>query len=218
MKYIVGNWKMNMNMEAVMNWVTEFDSLKGTEVTEKEVIIAPSSLHLPVIDGLNKGKTYKLAAQDVSISEKGAHTGDLGVFQIKDFCQYCIVGHSERQEPRELVIAKRDACLKEGITPIVCFVEPSDASNSYTKGAIVAWEDPHNISVNGEYRAKDPKEVMAGIEIIAQQLPDEAPLIYGGSVNRQNIESLAKINRLNGVLPGNASLDPQHFLDIILNG
>ena len=41
------------------------------------------------------------------------------------------------------------------------------------------------------------------------------PVLYGGSVNGQNISDLVNIEKLDGVLVGHASLDPRHFSGII---
>ena len=46
-------------------------------------------------------------------------------------------------------------------------------------------------------------------------IPDTIPLVYGGSVNEINIADIVKIPELDGVLVGNASLDPKTFADII---
>jgi triosephosphate isomerase len=205
MKYYIANWKMNMTGEDISVWIRSF---KGEK--DQTIIIAPSLPHLNLV----KDAGFVTCAQDISLFEKGAHTGENGAFQIKDYCKYCIIGHSEKQEDGQTVIKKRDLCLKEGIIPILCFVDVNDAAGFYKEGVIMAWEDPSNISVNGEYRPKDPKEIRTEINILKASLPDGAEIIYGGSVNRQNIGELVNIMGLSGVLVGNASLDPEHFYEI----
>jgi triosephosphate isomerase len=44
---------------------------------------------------------------------------------------------------------------------------------------------------------------------------DEIVLLYGGSVNEKNAIDILKVNHLDGVLVGGASLDPQKFYTII---
>jgi triosephosphate isomerase len=203
-KYFVANWKMNMELSSVKNWIEKFEGNK------EDVIIACSTSHFHTV----KESGYNVCSQDVSMFEKGAHTGETGAFQIADYCSYSIVGHSERSEDFETVIKKRDLCLKEGVTPIVCFTKPGDALQYYAENCILAWEDPQNISVDGVYREKAFGEVRTNIHLIKAGLPEGAEVIYGGSVNRQNIAELASIEGLNGVLVGNASLDPGHFYEI----
>lgn len=205
MKYYIANWKMNMSEQEVAGWIEKY---KGEK--EKCIIIAPSLPHLHMV----KEAGFVTCAQDISLYEGGAHTGETGTLQIKDFCKYCIIGHSERKEDGQTVIKKRDLCLKEGITPILCFVDVNDAVGFYKEGVIMAWEDPSNISVKGVYKPKDSREIRTEINILKASLPNGAEIIYGGSVNRQNIQDLVNIVGLDGVLVGNASLDPDHFYEI----
>lgn len=211
MTYIIANWKMNMTLEAMQDW---FDGFSLPLDFRETVLIAPPVMHLAVVsEKLLPGMGP--CAQDVSAYDKGAHTGEVGAFQLVELCKFCIVGHSERKELSDVVLKKRDACLQFGITPIVCFTDPVRVSEFYTSGALLAWEDPDNISVDGVFKPKDVTEVAAGISLIRQALPQEAVVIYGGSVNRENIQGLRNISGLNGVLVGSASLNPVHFMDII---
>jgi triosephosphate isomerase (TIM) len=211
MKYVVANWKMNMDNTSLADWLEEFSRLMPEPPAGVEIIICPSFTFIKDV----YNKNFLTGAQDVSPYEKGAHTGEVGALELKDFCRYCIVGHSERGEDLPTVIQKRDTCLKHKITPVVCFVEPDAAPQLYSENVILAWEDPQNISVGGVYRPKDPMEILQNLDKIRSLLPKESPLIYGGSVNRETIGELVKMKGLDGVLVGNASLDPAHFTDII---
>lgn len=226
MKYIIANWKMNMDSLDISRWVGPFSKnfkeakkdWKKRKIPEDrwpKIILCPSSIYIPPLSEISQRMGIEVGAQDVSIFEKGAHTGELGSFQIKNFCRYSIVGHSERQEPVEIVERKRDMCLKENITPIVCFVNPGDLIRLYKEGSIMAWEDPQNISKDGIYRAEDPEKITAIAKEIRKILPPKVPLIYGGSVNQKNAYSISRINELDGALIGNASLDSDVFVAII---
>jgi len=201
-----------MELKDITKWVEEFSKFGLTSDRKVKIIISPSAPYLPL---LKKVGGVEQCAQDISLDQKGAHTGEIGAFQIKEFCTYCIVGHSERKEPPEVAIQKRDICLSLGITPIVCFTKKENASKTYIANAFIAWEDPENISINGKYREKDAKDVREGVLAIRKNVPPEVVLIYGGSVNRGNIKEIAQIQEIDGVLVGNASLDPNHFADII---
>lgn len=215
MKYVIANWKMNMNFEDLTKWVAEFSEYQNCVMPEIEVVLAPSFVHIPAIFELSQKTSLKLASQDVSDEEKGTHTGETGAFQIKDFCKYAIIGHSERKEDIQKVIRKRDMCLKEGIAPIICFVKPRYLKKLYIEGCIFAWEDPKNISRNGVYNDKKKSDIEKGVLKIRKKLPDTAILVYGGSVNEKNISEVSQIEKLDGVLVGNASLAPKTFADII---
>ncbi|GIW69256.1 MAG: triosephosphate isomerase [Patescibacteria group bacterium] len=213
MKYIIANWKTNMTLDDVVSWISGFDpSFIPPKI---QVVIAPSLIHIfPVADALKKTSVL-IASQDVSIEDKGNHTGETAAFQIKELCKFSIVGHSERKEDTKVVIKKIDICLSNGITPIVCFTEPESLSTYKRPGLIYAWEDPNNISQGGVYREKSQEEIIDGVGKIRMILGENESLLYGGSVNKQNIAGLAAMKELDGVLVGNASLDPKHFTEII---
>lgn len=214
MKYIIANWKMNMNLSQVEDWLDEFSDLIPESGFKNKVILAGSFPHLAEIKNFCLEKEISCAAQDVSVHGPGAHTGFVGASQVGDFCDFCIVGHSERSESRNLVLEKRDACLDNQITPIVCFTNKEDWSNNFADGSLLAWEDPENISKDGVYREKDHSDISSAYEFFAKEDKDKE-IIYGGSVNKDNVSFLTDIPNLGGVLVGNASLDPQHFLKII---
>ncbi len=220
MKYAIANWKMNMSLADLKKWYSAFTKFDFSNTPDDlSIILAPSSLHVSIATEIFKNSIPNLniliASQDVSEFELGAHTGYTGAFQLKDFCKYSIIGHSERKEPTEKVLLKRDLCLQNNIVPIICFAKPEDAIKMYIPKGIMVWEDPSNISVDGKYRAKDPTEIAQVIAKISETLPSGTEIVYGGSVNRQNVQSLVNIDKLNGVLVGNASLDPNHFFDIV---
>ena len=211
MRYIVANWKLNKKMEDVLKW---FEGFKFPQ-SKNTIIVSPSTPHLHAVKELTEGKGVAVSGQDVSTQEKGAHTGQVSAAQLKDFCTYCIVGHSELKEPKETVLKKRDVCLAQKITPVVCFTDPEEAKDFYTEGSVLAWEDPTNISKNGQYNEKPLSDMEQGMSKIKSVLPKEAVVLYGGSVNDGNAKKLASMENVGGVLVGNASLNPESFAEII---
>ena len=217
-KLIIANWKQNMCLRDIHGWFEMFiPRFLAANPTNIEVIIAPSHLYLPVLHEFKVANPYiRSAAQDVSLFENGAHTGQVGAFQISDYCDYCLVGHSETAVSFEDAVTKSDLCLKEKVTPIVCFVSSETVSSSMLQGAVLAWEDPQNISHDGKYNAKPISEIESQVRYLKSNLPANRKLLYGGSVNRQNASDLSTISELDGVLVGNASLDPMHFFEIVM--
>lgn len=220
-KYIIANWKMNMTVKGVSDW---FSILHQTLVTQpnnphnSNVIVLPGFIHL----SLSKNSLQNLSmlnitlgAQDCSLHDKGAHTGEVGLFQISEYCQYCLIGHSEVKDTAENILKKRDLCLANGITPIICFTNIASATNLYKPGSVLALEEPGNISKDGIYRPMSKEDLLKNITTLRGQFSGAVPIVYGGSVNRDNATFLAKVAKVDGALIGNASLDPTHFLDII---
>ncbi|PIS22680.1 hypothetical protein COT50_00570 [candidate division WWE3 bacterium CG08_land_8_20_14_0_20_41_10] len=213
MRYIVANWKQNKTLDKALLWCKDFVRLVGDmDLKNVTPIICPPAPFLEKLAG-ESALGMELAVQDISPYADGAHTGFVGINQVKQFCRYALVGHSERRESRDVVMEKISQCLHADIVPIVCFKSSTDYQ--IIKGAIYALEDPDNISVDGVYRPKNSHEVQNLVYEAKNFFGGESTIIYGGSVNTENAESLASISNLDGVLVGNASLNPLEFVDIV---
>jgi triosephosphate isomerase len=128
-KVIAGNWKMNNDIFQSTELITALKNiLKKTSV---EVVICPPYTSLVVAQQLLKGSFIRLGAQDVSLHNDGAYTGEISLSMLKAVgCQYVIVGHSERRqyhgETNELINKKAKKVLEDGLTPIICIGETLD--------------------------------------------------------------------------------------------
>jgi triosephosphate isomerase len=136
-KIVAGNWKMNMLAPEVDAFISQ-SALAPSEVS---VMIAPSSLYLERMLSL-KSKGFWIAAQDVSVHEKGAFTGECSALQLQSMgVEGAIVGHSERrtyhQEDDAIIGKKVVACLSAGITPVYCCGETLSERESGQHFAIV---------------------------------------------------------------------------------
>jgi len=204
---------MNMDREKILSWFEAFRHLyTKIDFDKKSVIIAPSFIHLELTKSLIQKYSYKnigIAAQGASEFEKGAYTSQISLPQIKDYCEYVIVGHSETGIDTHKKVLISSLAQEIGITPIICFTNLDDVPKTLEPYEYIAWEDPNNISNNGVYNPKDPKE----IERVLRDY--KSKVIYGGSVNETNIRSLSEITSISGFLVGNASLNPLSFYEII---
>lgn len=101
---------------------------KSVTAKNVEVIVCPPFTSLVVAQQLLKGSTMKLGAQDVSVHDDGAYTGEVSVTMLKSVgCEYVIVGHSERRqyfhESNELINQKAKKVLGAGMRVIICVGE-----------------------------------------------------------------------------------------------
>ncbi len=130
---MAGNWKMNLNhQEAVvltqkLAWTL---SDKKHDYSQVEVVVVPPFTDLRSVQTLVDGDQLlvKYGAQDLSVHESGAYTGEISAGMLAKLgCSYVVVGHSERREHHaesdELVNAKAHRALAAGMTPIVCVGE-----------------------------------------------------------------------------------------------
>lgn len=138
---IAGNWKMNKTVEQASALVQEM--LPGLKtVTEVERVICPPFTSLMVLSAQLAETGVGLGAQNLHWEASGAYTGELAPQMVKEFCQYVIIGHSERRayfaETDETVNKKLKAALAIGLTPIVCIGETLvEYENGSTKAVVL---------------------------------------------------------------------------------
>lgn len=100
-------------------------ALKQVQGVDK--VLCPPFVALLAVANLVSGTEIGLGAQNMHWEEKGAFTGEVAPGMLKEFCQYVILGHSERRtyfgETDETVNKKVLAAQKQGLTPIVCVGE-----------------------------------------------------------------------------------------------
>lgn len=229
MKIIAANFKMNLTKKEIDNYLKEIDNKKINNV-----IFFPSNLYIPYFS------KYNIGSQDISFKEIGSITGDTSIKQYLDFnIKYVLIGHSERRKyfnDSKYISDKVNLALKNNIIPIICVGETKEEyNNNLTKKVlkdeldealennitllnneiIVAYEPIFSIGTN---KVLDIKEIENIVSYIKSYLKNtyllDIKVLYGGSVNLNNIGNLEKISNLDGYLIGNASLDAKSFLDL----
>jgi triosephosphate isomerase (TIM) len=123
---LAGNWKMNKTAgEAVALVKAMKEGLMALPGTER--VVCPPFLAIPDIARLLAGTDIKVGAQDLYWEKSGAFTGEVAPSMLAEFCQYVIIGHSERREffgeTDAGVNKKIKAALAVGLLPIVCVGE-----------------------------------------------------------------------------------------------
>ena len=150
---IAGNWKMNMLNSGIKPFMEELKANMPKSRNCDVVLCTPAVMVSAMVKA---GKDCKVAAgaQDVSVYEKGAYTGEVSASQLADVnAKYCIVGHSERRqyhgETDMQVNAKAKALLEKGISPIICVGESLEQ---------------REMDLTMEYVAYQVKTALAGID------------------------------------------------------
>ena len=124
--FIAGNWKMYKTVEQTIEFLRSVkDSLNALEGIDIAFCVPAVSITAAAAE-LN-GTKIGVGAQNIYFEEEGAYTGEISAAMIVPFCQYVILGHSERRgyfgETDEGVNRKIKVALAHGITPIVCVGE-----------------------------------------------------------------------------------------------
>jgi triosephosphate isomerase len=135
---IAGNWKMNKTASEAVNFVREIRN-GLIDVLGVDVVVCPSFIAIPDVFEVLQASKIGLGAQNMFYEEKGAYTGEVAPGMLTEFCQYVILGHSERRayfgETDETVNNKVKAALAHDLTPIVCVgesLEQNEAGQTQT--------------------------------------------------------------------------------------
>ena len=203
---MAGNWKMNLNHQEAVVLVQKLAwtlADKRHDHSRVEVVVVPPFTDLRSVQTLVDGDRLpvRYGAQDVSVHESGAHTGEISAGMLAKLgCSYVVVGHSERREQHgetdDVVNAKAHRALAAGMTPIVCVGEGLETrqagghvdfcvtqvqgslagfSPEQVAGLVVAYEPVWAIGTGEVATPEDAQEVCAAIrECVRGSHGDEA--------------------------------------------
>lgn len=200
---IAGNWKMNLNHLEAIGVVQKLAFALPKEYYDKvDVAVIPPFTDLrsvqTLVEGDKLGITY--GAQDVSVYESGAYTGEISAAMLSKLgCKWVVVGHSERRENHnesdELVSKKAKAAVKAEMSPIVCVGEPLEVREAeehvdfvvkQVKGSleglsaadiantVIAYEPVWAIGTGKVASAADAQEVCAAIRATVAELASDS--------------------------------------------
>lgn len=139
---MAGNWKMNLDhLEA--NHLVQGLALElkdhGHDYAKCEVLVIPPFTDIRTVQTIVEadGLGVRYGAQDVSVHDNGAYTGEVSTAMLTRLgCSYVVMGHSERREYHnesdELVGAKARKVLDAGMTPILCCGEALEVRKAGT--------------------------------------------------------------------------------------
>ncbi len=124
---VAGNWKMNMLPSETPAFMDELKGLLCPGKGETVALCVPFP-HIPAMARAAAETCVKTGAQDVSVHDAGAYTGEVSAAMLSDLgVSFGIVGHSERRayhrETDGEVNQKLIVLLGKNITPIVCVGE-----------------------------------------------------------------------------------------------
>ncbi len=214
--FVIGNWKCNPKSLEEANKL--YSSLNQTISRNKKirVVVCPPFTFLS--EKLKK-LSFDLGAQDCFWKE-GSFTGEVSVAMLKSLnCGYVIIGHSERrnhfQEKTEMIIKKLKACLNYDLVPILCIDKISqleDLKEFEKEKVIIAYEP---LSAIGRGEAISYNKATEMRLKIQKELGENQIILYGGSVDYNNVVGFIKKSGFQGVLVGEQSLNSENFAKII---
>lgn len=215
--YLVANWKSYKTLAEARAFVEAYRAVDGPTV-----ILCPPFPYLWPLSEKVVAHGMHLGAQDISQYPFGAYTGAVAAAMLTGAVEYVIVGHSERRtyfrETHEMVAQKVREALQAKITPIVCVDEPYMAtqlaffSDDELARIIVAYEP---LAAIGSGTPDTPERANMMAENIIQVVQSPIPVLYGGSVTAENVRSFVTQPSIAGVLVGGASLNVDHWQQLV---
>ncbi len=222
------NFKMNHTRASTSNYLERLESLvPGDRMDDRVVVFPPASALMA------STKHIEVGAQNAYPADKGAFTGEIGMEQLEEFgIDTVLLGHSERREilneSQEFIAEKFRFFAQKGFNIVYCIGESLEVRERGDEAvAEYLWDEFTGIDIDyeklvvayepiwaiGTGRSASVEEIAAVHAELRKRV--SAPILYGGSVNENNIASITSIENVDGVLVGSASLDPDNFFALI---
>jgi len=235
--YFVANWKMYGNLSSLNTLDKVIKFSKSKEIKKGRLIYCPPNTLISSFSKKFKNCQIGIGGQNCHESEDyGAHTGFVNCRMLKNIgAHFVIIGHSENREKGEsdqLINLKIKSALDAKLKVIFCIGETlSEKRKKKTysilskqikiglknikekKNIFLAYEPVWAI---GSGLIPKPQDLFKTVEFIKNKFKDKSPkVLYGGSVNPQNIINLREINNIDGFLIGGSSQNAKKFIDIV---
>jgi len=241
---VIGNWKMNMLISAANKWAIDALN-KPAFGDIDIIIAPPFTALSVVNEHLKSSKIklagQNISAEIIG-QQTGEISG--GMLKDAG-CDYVILGHSERRqsfsETDQLINKKILVACDLGLDVIICIGESiAERNNGESKrvienqlsialervderrfaNLIIAYEPIWAIGTGSNAKPSQAQEVNSYVrtyceKIFGTKLAEMTRILYGGSVDSQNSQSLMEQPDIDGLLVGGASLNVDAFFNII---
>ena len=237
------SWKMHKTMAEARAFTAELGRSPYADSVAVNPFIIPSFPSIATVAGVLAGTRVLIGAQNMHWEDEGAWTGEVSPLMVRDCgAELVELGHSERRaffnETDETVALKVEAALRHGLMALICV---GDTKAEYEAGAtaevlatqarralarvgrqaqgraLIAYEPVWSIGDGGvpasPQFADDQHQRLKAVT--AEVCGAELPIIYGGSVNRQNCSELVVQPHIDGLFVGRAAWDARDFIDIL---
>lgn len=218
------NLKCNHTRASFANYAKELNEF--VKFKDDEIIVFP-----PSVAFLQSEFAFTQGSQDFYPCINGAFTGEIGKEHLDEFGINCVlIGHSERRillgENDKLIKAKFDFAKANSYDIVFCVGENSKIKSEgktkeflrtqlesvdleYDK-LIIAYEPIYSIGTGVSANLSDISEILGFL-----RGQTSAKLLYGGSVNENNVKEILALQHCDGVLVGSAALKAQNFIKLI---
>ena len=243
----VANWKMSQSPQKALSFLrSNHEEWKKITEKNIPIVICPSFPSIPLIVQDAIELDLYVGAQTCSSFAQGAYTGDVSATDLAEIgCSFCIVGHSERRsyfsEKDKDIVLKVEQLLENKIIPIVCIGETQEENKENKteekllkqlkqiikllsskqhkeKPVCIAYEPIWAIGTGEAPTKKYLEKKISWIQnILRKKEIKNVAILYGGSINENNITTLKTIPGIDGFLIGGASQDFKELKKIVLS-
>ena len=238
------NFKMHHGPSEARAFIARFLGLFSPRDDRTVVIFPPAVSLAPMRDARGARADVPLGIQNIHWEDKGAFTGETSAPMARDAgAAFALVGHSERRhvfgETDDQTAKKCAAAVRHGLVPVLCVGEKIEQRERNETEAVVvrqlragiaalAPEQVASIAVAyepvwaiGTGRTATPDDASIVHRVIRTTLREVVgeraaamPILYGGSVKRENAPDLLSADGVDGLLVGGACLDPETWAAI----
>jgi triosephosphate isomerase len=233
------NWKMNHAPADAEAFLRNFLAYYPRTQDRTVIFFPPALTLGTVTAALRERTDIKVGVQNIHWEDHGAFTGENSAAIARGAgAKYALVGHSERRhvfgETDGQAGQKVAAAVRGGLTPVLCVGEQLDEREggkthevvlrqlraglagidvAHVATCLIAYEPVWAIGTGKTATPADASDVHAVIRkelrTLAGERAEAVPILYGGSVNRGNAQSLLAAAEVDGLLVGGASLDAE---------
>jgi triosephosphate isomerase len=237
---IVANWKAYVEELAKAKKLFAL-SKRLAQTTTDTIVLAPPAPLLGALAARNRSRVSFAAQDVSLTTGGAATGEVTAQAYAAVGATYAIIGHSERRaagDTDSIVAEKLAHALAHGLTPILCVGESErDGEGRYLSvvreeltlameslapkeraEVVVAYEPLWAIgkTADAAIGSNDLAEMVLYIrKVLAELLPGKSStrslILYGGSVEPENVRTLAASSGIDGLLVGHASVDPHTF-------
>ena len=237
----IANWKMFGDLKSVKSIESVINLTKKKKYKKAKIIYCPPYTLLNNFVIKTNKSNIDVGAQNCHQEiNTGPFTGSISSNMIKKIgAKYIIIGHSENRlegETNQQINKKICNAISNNLNVIFCIGEnliqkKKNLTNHILKKQInsglknikkiskiiFAYEPVWSIGTGKVLTNNELKKQIIIIKnIISNKFKKQKnKIIYGGSVNNKNINTLKKIREINGFLIGGASQNSKKFIDII---
>ncbi len=240
---VIANWKMNKTLEEARLFIRTIRDAFEKEKSVTIVILVPYP-YIAALSSFCRGSNIDIGAENMFHDEWGKYTGEVSAPMLACVgCAYVMLGHSFRRgyfgEDDEEINRRFLIALKHEIIPVVCIGETIEEKNAGIMNTVLGrqvkkcfngvkkdqyfwiiyeprWAIGTGVTPQLEEIGKthlDIKELV--LEYYGKEIAERVPVVYGGSVQSQNVFDIYSQKGVDGVGFGGCSLDIECFSDAI---